>query len=397
MKRMRVLSSSRELTNEFERCCNEYDSLHFAVAWCGNPQQTLPFMYLECFSGKILATIGVSFKHTHPNAIDWLMGRHADIRIYRDNAALFHPKVYLFSSKARYALFVGSSNLTYSGFYTNEEVNVLIESSYTSDKDVEIKRLEKRLIEWRSNKYKKWLEKYNREYLKRLKMEKKYKIRTPTLTEGEVAPASWVKDADWNVYYMKVCKGLKKGDSVELSYHDVLDAAEHLLPIPWKLSHFDDLEKRRVIGGMGKYGWLGHVAASGQFRKLLAGSKKKPLEIIAQCINTISQFNHPVPWNQLESNLNKLCKLGQTMKVWGRLLCLVRPDLFCTVASTSVRQELSVALHIPQKQFETPEGYILLIKFIHSSPWFNSDRPKGKKERAIWERRVAFIDAITYD
>ncbi len=51
------------------------------------------------------------------------------MRIFRREKSLFHPKLYLFSDGDRYALFVGSSNLTYCGFYENLEANVLLEGT----------------------------------------------------------------------------------------------------------------------------------------------------------------------------------------------------------------------------------------------------------------------------
>jgi len=78
-------------------------------------------------------------------------------------------------------------------------------------------------------------------------------------------------------------------------------------------------------------------------------------------------------------------------------LTLLRPEIFCTVASKSVRASLSETLGIPQKQFEDSEGYIKLLQLIHSCPWYNSSKPKIKKEKTIWERRAAYMDAIFYD
>src|SRR5437879_3974593 len=123
-----ILSSLSSFTQEFERCCRKYAKLHIATAWCGNPHQGygLPFTHLERFKGKITATVGTAFHQTHPDGIDFL-GARSDLRIFSDNAILFHPQVYLFSSARGLALFVGSSNFTFSGFYNNAEINVLIE------------------------------------------------------------------------------------------------------------------------------------------------------------------------------------------------------------------------------------------------------------------------------
>lgn len=167
-------------------------------------------------------------------------------------------------------------------------------------------------------------------------------------------------------------------------------------PLPWKTNYFKDIEKRRIIGGIKQYGALGHVSASGQFRKLLANGTSRQWTTIVEAINAINRLESPIPWSKLKSHLDKLVALGPTMKVWGRLLCIVRPEYYCTVAAISVRQNLSKTLSLPQNRFDEADGYIQLIRLIHSSPWFNSNMPGNKKEAAIWKRRAAFLDAIFY-
>jgi len=51
---------------------------------------------------------------------------------------------------------------------------------------------------------------------------------------------------------------------------------------------------------------------------------------------------------------------------------------------------------LPQSRFESVDGYIQLLQLIHASPWCNSSKPIEKNEREIWQRRVAFMDAIFY-
>jgi hypothetical protein len=107
------------------------------------------------------------------------------------------------------------------------------------------------------------------------------------------------------------------------------------------------LERRRIIGGYGAYGWFGHVGASGQFRHLLAGGTSSEKATIVDVLNEISGIDPPFDWDRLGKLLDRLVRLGPSMKVWGRLLCLVRPGLYCTVASPSVRKQLSELLEMP--------------------------------------------------
>lgn len=401
MRKSCVLYSAESLIKEFARCCREYKELTIAVAWCGNPKQTLPYKYLEYFNGTIKATVGIAFGHTHPDAIEWFLDNDVDIRIFNNDAGLFHPKVYCFCDQNRYAIFIGSSNLTYGGFFTNLEVNSYIEEDSSEDASQDLILLRETLARWHTPEFsfvptKHWLNAYRKRYKTVLEKQRTNGIFTPPAVEEEISNASWLQHADWNIYYQKVLTGLKQREREGQGYHDVLDAASREIPIPWKTQYFKDIEKRRIIGGIKQYGWLGHVAASGRFRRLLSNGTLKQWENIVQVINTVASINPPIPWLQLTTHLNQLISLGPTMKVWGRILCLIRPDLYCTVAAVSVRKNLSRTLNIPQSRFDGVEGYIQLIKLIHSSPWFSSNQPTDKEQENIWRRRVAFLDAIFY-
>lgn len=403
MRNSCVIESGSSFSDEFARCCREYKTLSIAVAWCGNPNQTLPYKFLENFRGKVKAIVGIAFNHTHPDAIEWFADIGVDIRVFKDDADLFHPKVYLFRDQQRYALFIGSSNLTYGGFYTNCEANCLIEGTTSTETDKDIVSLEKTLAKWRTSEFsfkptKRWLNGYRKRYKEFSQKQRKQGIRTPPRAEEEIPSSSWLQNADWNIYYKKVLDGLKQRERNGQGYHDVLDAAAREVPIPWQAAYFQDIVNRRIIGGFprNQYGWLGHVGASGQFRSLLANGTPEQWRLIVKAVNTIAQFRIPVPWSQLKSCLDSLISLGPTMKVWSRVACIVRPDLYCTVAAISVRQNLSHMLGVPQIRFNGSEGYIQLIRLVHLSPWFNSNKPSIKTEAAIWERRAAFLDAIFY-
>lgn len=315
MRKSRVLNSVNSFATEFERCCQEYSTLSMAVAWCGNPNHTFPYEHLEKFKGIVRVIAGTAFNHTHPDAIKWFGNIGADIRIFRDDADLFHPKVYLFRNKQRYALFVGSSNLTYGGFYTNCEVNSLIEGTGPRGTAKDIVALESMLAKWHTPAFSlkptpRWLAGYRKKYEASARKQRKQGIRTPPRAEDEISTASWLRHADWDVYYGKVLAGLKQHDGNGQGYHDVLDAAEHELPVPWTTQYFQDVEKRRIIGGIKQYAWLGHVAASGQFRSLLANGKPKEWATIVSAINAAAGLEPPI------RGLNS----SHTLIVWSPLV-----------------------------------------------------------------------------
>ncbi|MDX9848857.1 MAG: phospholipase D family protein [Tenuifilaceae bacterium] len=394
-----IILDKTSFASEFERCCNQYTSLKMAIAWCGDPSHILPYSYLTSTENKMNVEIivGVTFNQTHPDAIQYFLDNGIGVRIFKVEINLFHPKFYLFKVNNKFALFVGSSNFTYSGFYNNTEINSLSEN----DNSEQIHNIESLFSQWQSDNYsfvpgEKWLKKYRKAYRQQRSIERKNKITTPRDNEESISTSNWLTQANWKLYLHKVNKGLSEKERDKFGYSAVLDAAQTKLPLPWDITIFDQIENRRIIGGMGKYGWLGHVAASGTFRQFMANGSRANKRAAVAAINNICGFMVPLNLKILAKELNKLTQIGPTIKVWSRILTILRPDIFCTVASTSVRENLSKTLQMPKSHFETVEGYIGLLELIHSCPWYISARPVAKKETKIWDRRAAFMDAIFY-
>jgi hypothetical protein len=394
-----IILDKTSFASEFERCCNQYSSLKMASAWCGDPSHILPYSYLTPSENKLNVEIivGVTFNQTHPDAIQYFLANGIEVRIFKVEINLFHPKFYLFKDKNKFALFVGSSNFTYSGFYNNTEINSLSEGNKLG----QFQHVESLFNQWKTDNYSfipggKWLGKYREAYRQQRIIERKNKIKTPRDNEESISTSNWLTQANWKLYLQKVNKGLSEKERDEFGYSAVLDAARTNLPLPWATTIFDQIENRRIIGGMGKLGWLGHVAASGNFRKFMANGSSSKKRAAVTAINNICGLTVPLDLKFLAQELNKLTKIGPTIKVWSRILTILRPDIFCTVASPSVRENLSKTLQMPKSHFETVEGYICLLELIHSCPWYNSSKPIEKNQTKIWDRRAAFMDAIFY-
>ena len=254
---------------------------------------------------------------------------------------------------------------------------------------------------WRTNECsfsptKQWLRGYRNRH--RLAIEKQREISVPThpLSDEDIPAAAWLQTADWNTYYGKVVAGLIRLGGGQ-GHQDLLDlVAKHLEP-PWTRRHFNNEENRRLIGGYKPYGWFGNLGASGNFKRMLKNGTVHEQRTIARNINAIANLKTPIPYDQLAQHLNALLLLGPTMNVWSRLLCIVRPGIYCTVASPSVRTNLSAALEISKSRFERVDGYVDLLRRIHASPWYGAAEPTDHAQRAIWRRRAAFLDTIFYE
>lgn len=397
---MRIILSSKDLLMEFARLCRDYEYLDLAVAWCGDPDRILPFSHLQNVSGGIRAVLGTAFMQTHPKAIQELMGIAHPFRIMRDEKSLFHPKLYHFSAGESRALILGSSNFTYSGFCLNTEANILLEGSLSELRAIGLDQLMDQFKDWQSDEFsfepsEKWIQKYRQRWKNARKSEKSSGVVTPVHEDLSVPSGSWLSAADWSTFLVRLRKGLEENDRHISGYFKVLDDASERLVPPWHINIFDDIANRRIIGGIGDYGWFGHVGASGRFRKMLANGTPRQKSTIVSALNEASSMS-PIRWDRLQEILDNLVSLGPTITVWGRLLCLVRPDSFCSVASESLRKNLAQALGMPVSAFLTPEGYVTLLRRLDSSPWHNSPEPSDESERRIWRNRMALIDPIFY-
>lgn len=399
---MRVLTTTSDLSSDFKRCCEAYESLQMYSAWVGNPANHFPFIYLESLK-KITALIGVSFLHSHPEGIRFLMDRNAKLRVV-DDEGVYHPKVYIFSSKSGKAMILGSSNFTGSGFSKNTEVNILLEGPAYLD---EIERLEKELANWNKNKNtikpdEGWLKEYSAKYESERQKRKAARVKDGVEYEDALAlSGASLMEMDWTGYIkvlrkeMQVHLAAHPGGTLDLKLKMLREIKETLL-FPWTVETFETLTNRRMIIGSSDYGWLGHVGASGAFKQLIANGEPAIKKKLVAAINSIQKQQVPLNWKKLDSDLRSLTALGPTMKVWGRVLAIVRPDLFCTISSESVRTGLAGLTKKSKSHFTTIEGYLFLIRLIHSSPWFNSPEPDNLNEKEVWKNRVAFLDVILH-
>jgi|SRR6185312_3024745 len=115
----------------FERCCEEYEELFFASAFCWWPRGTLRNSFFGTLD-SITAVFGplqcedarVGFRKLK----DTMEAEGRQVHVHEFQQPEFHPKLYIFcrSDKSK-ALIIGSSNFTNRAFNQNEELDVLLE------------------------------------------------------------------------------------------------------------------------------------------------------------------------------------------------------------------------------------------------------------------------------
>ncbi|PSU32550.1 phospholipase D-like domain-containing protein [Photobacterium lutimaris] len=397
---MQVLVNTKEISAEFKRCCSEYSTLDFAVAWIGNPEYGVPFDGLGKLQ-TINATAGIAFNQTHPDGLKELLDLKATVKVMGNNPnSTFHPKVFLFRKGHKACLIIGSSNLTHSGFTRNTEACVSCET-HNIDQDVQFQKILKQLEEWHNDRNAfypdfDWLEQYRKSYLETLSKQRQTGLQSPQYKDNPEGVSEWLSDASWSEYYQRIATILAECPDLDEGYRHVLDSAKHSLSLPWIKNYLDEVETRKLIGGRKPFAHLGNTTASGNFAGLLKSGTETQHDIILTAVNNCAllRMNSDADWVTLRNELSSLFDLGFKMSCWGRLLCISRPDLYSTMSSKALKRNLSKAVGQPMNKFDEVDGYINFLKFIYSSNWYNSKEPVDKQEKYIWDNRVALLDVI---
>ena len=409
MLKIGIILDSDDLTNTFIRLCKSYKSLSIAVAWCGDPVEGFPYSYLKYVKGRIKAAVGVDFNHSHPLGLEKLIEICAEVRIASNPEGTFHPKLYIFESRSTVAILLGSANLTKSAFSRNDESMLLVEGS-RNQLSVQLNHARRAFDHWFAGQSStsltnEWLRRYRSAYNRTQRaLKAKVKDSNPSGQEAQSTNlTTFLGRATWRDYYQRVQENRKQDAQYNRSGIDcwapVLMKRSTLLPSKWSSDSFSDLELRAFLSGSGKrgFGGFGHVGSSGRFLGLLANGSKQQKTVMANAFNYIRSMQYPQGEAVLLLELRKLCALGPTMKVWGRILLLLRPELFITVSYPNLRKNLARELGVTRESFSEPSGYLKAIRRIHGGDWYNSDRPKNKLEALVWYSRAAYVDAVLRD
>lgn len=402
-----LLSNTVDLQTAFRRLAKKFDHIEIISAWLGNPKKGIPYAYLAGMK-KIDVYAGISFDQTHPKGIEYIMKLKQCNLVLIEEPFTFHMKVYHFYNANESALIMGSSNFTLSGFTDNAESNIVLEgktnrviiNTYLNEIKSQLSSFNKVNL-----KDEEWLRKYNQKYEARQRNLRESKVLDDSRRDEEIQnDLVWLRNGSWEDYMKEFNLALKdKSDNNTdfiVRHAALLNEYQTTLKLPWKASLFDDSNKRAMLLGTRSkvknrdYGWLGHVGASGGYRKLLKESSIEKITTICSSINSISKLSNNFKQIEIQKHLETLEATGSSIKVWGRALAIIHPDKFFTISSEPVRQSLSILLKKPKSHFTQVEGYIYLLKIIYQSPWFNSPEPKDKIEKLVWQNRCAFLDVI---
>jgi len=379
---MKLISKSTELSKEFKRLMRSYNQFYWIVAWADYDFEMSKLLVANKSKIKQLV-VGLHFYATHPSFLQTFYS-HPGVRFLLQNQGTYHPKLYLFKNNDKdWEIMIGSGNYTKSAFINNTEVSVLISSNDKSINETYSDAMKFIQEQWKNAKV------INEEYISKYKKNKSKVIQSiPNYPITGISKPLFEKD--WKEYL------------VELNQDIYLDKRIHLLD--WarmkfnESSSFDkiELKTRKSIAGFGpgekgiEIGCFGTTRAVGRFMKIVI---EKP-KIISNALSKIPKYGRVTKEHYY--NFIKIFEVispNNELACATRLLCLCRPDYFVNFNREN-RDAICRTLKIKTSNLNYETYWDLVIQPIIDSEWCSKRNISSKKERIIYDYRVALLDSI---
>lgn len=393
-----MLLESSSLTARWTELLSIASRVDLAVAWITHNDRIDDLVKFATAPGhKVRVIVGVADYLTSP---DCLRRLHAAglVKIGVDeHGCTFHPKLYVFTLPDRLVCWVGSANLTMSGFGRNIE----LVHEYADDGTIAVWFARA----WGSYKCPtlEWLD----EYEKRART-----VTKPSAVVQMPAPGPPANPlADWPAYYTALWSADKKwatkyGGTMGIftgqnSYLLTLRAARPLITKDWAtLSTTEGRVLLGLVDGDVDYGLLGSMQAAGTAKNVFLDATPKNLKTRRAIQDEIHNLlrvplNSSFPLMARKAHEVITNREGFDVGVATRLLALARPEVLVSVNSESMNR-LAQWSGLPVAQIRTSAGYEKFVKWIMNGKWWNSPEPEDTLEREAWSYRAALIDGLVY-
>lgn len=390
MTTSKLLIDRRDATTLFTRLTDAAQQIWIATAWASDA--TPMSRALARVRSRIAAlAVGLDFHQTDPDFLDRFRA-HARVREVEDGT--FHPKVYVFRTGSKFDAIVGSANLTRGGFGPNLELDVHLHG-VTSDRvfrelvafvEAQADAGRQMLAEDVAHYRKAW-----KAHQKPLKAARTYVPRKRLMRDDDVP-----LHVPWATFVERLFRTAKRAGHAmhprgeDLGYLGVIGEAARIFRKYGRLAEMPLAERKKVAGIERRYGYFGSMRGAGHFKEHVA---KRPAKL-DRALDEIPSKG-AVTREAFDAYAKAMAALeGVGVAVATRLLAMKRPDQFLCIDSAN-RRALSQAFGIAQSELNTYDGYWNLLTIAWRCPWCKAPRPKVK-HAAVWDARVALVDAFYY-
>ncbi len=393
---MNIVTDNSELEKLVIKLIKKHDKISFAVAWASS--KTKVFKALLANKSKVSSsTIGTHFYQTDPEVLNEFVGDES-VKFVLQPSGVFHPKVYYFESDNSWDLIVGSANMTHGAFTKNNEFNIHIRSNECLKEEVKVDSL-RQIVSYYSMGREMSTEEY--QAYKIIWQKQQPKLRKLSGIYGAEIPnaspvTSQIFTLDWPQYYLKVCnepfdaidERVALLDTIRDGFNNYSSFAEMPLGL------------RKTIAGLPTdyneyWAWFGSMRGAGVYHSKVNNNEVN----LSKALDCIPLYG-PVTRTQYDGFISYYLSAfpeGRSgIATATRLLAMKRPDFFVCVDSKN-RDGICRDFGISVSSLSYERYWVELLSRIHDSTWFDSEQPTDAKQKAIWERRVAFLDCIFYE
>lgn len=395
--KMRLLTGE-EMPAILKRLMKTHDKLFWAVAWGSDNPALAELRRLRSKIDKLV--IGTHFYQTPPAFLEEFEDV-ATVRAMPPTGATFHPKVYLFVSRERSALVVGSANFTQAAMAANVEACCLIEGAsdeqlfsdardfitdtcWPTAKAIDADFLRAYRIQYAATK------------AARTALQKFVPLKRPKTSADSGDPM----EMSWAEFVRKV----RSDEHYEMRLR-VLARARILLSSVDKFSMLTQTQRKAIAGTLGNkednpgsldWGLFGHMFGFGILKRKINDNATEISDAM-DCIppaGPVTEDDYNMFAERYEQAFHGESRVGGIASA-SRLLAMKRPDYFVCFDKAN-RNGLSAHFGIAASAVTLETYWANLIEPITLSPWWRSPRPSGP-EGKIWDGRAALLDALFYE
>lgn len=386
-----------------ERLMREYDEFYWTVAWGTHPDhgETL-LKHRKKFRS---VTFGVAFSQTDPDLVEALIGEKNAYVVASYPSGTYHPKVYGFRSGAKAAAVIGSANFTGGGLEKNLEATVSITGDAGEPVFEELFAFIERAAEYRQSVDSNFADAY------RLSCRRANRLKKPPREPVPPGRAMGPKPSVGPFLEM-TWPSFRDHVHSRRGHHDIGKSLRLLQTArTWFASSnsFHDLsphQQKAIAGVLGEkqktdadlqqeWGWFGSMRGMGDFKNRIDRNDiylARALDGIAeQGEVTREQFQWFVENFRLAFR-NSHRRGG--VATASRLLAMKRPDTFLCICGPNIARA-SRAMGFSPSTLDLDNYWDRVVEVVRLSEWYNAPRPHDE-DRALWEGRVAMLDAIFY-
>jgi hypothetical protein len=388
-----VLTSAGQTARAIQDLLKWAKSIDFAYAWMTEGSIIWSPAWLKKISAGV---VGISGAQTSVRTLERFFKSGSPVRMKDGDHPLFHPKMIVGCRGNDAKAVLGSSNFTNGGLCDNIELNVQLIGKRDDD---EIAQLLSMISSWSKHGSLAITRKRLDDYRKRSAELARLRRRPGRVLQGGAGIFEW----SWAEYFNEISHRHEPGklcifeDTAESPVGSYIGESKYCqkLLAEKSLRLWPAKERAYVAGYGGGAGYFCRTVGARDFKQMVASDADPSLRQLSHRLDQIphGDKNGTINLARAEAVSSQALQIsGVGLGCWTRLLVAKRPDVFLPINKGNkamMRKELGP---VPT----TVSDYFRLLRRLHESPWFRAESPGSGKQRDVWDRRVALLDAVLY-